>query len=105
MSLNTKWIYIHPNREAILANSPKEKMLGVREAAKKRTDPETQAYLAKNLQRYMCDEFSMDCAPPSYVNIYTPDGGVLRAVGEADAARLCLLLNSHPYQPQSWRVE
>lgn len=59
-----------------------------------RNDPKATAVAAKKTQRYLCDTFEFESSPPRYVNIYTPDGGVLRASTEADAQRICAELNA-----------
>lgn len=87
----SKWLWVHPDRDALIANAPKTE--GIKNPAKRVTRPNGLAHAATVFKTYTYDRFDRTCAPPSFVNIYTPDEGVLRVLTEADAARICDILN------------
>ena len=98
MDVNSKqnpkfcWLWVHPDRDAILATMPKDAQptLG---PCKRVTRPDGLAHAATVFKQYTHDRYDRTCSPPNFVNIYTPDGGVLRALTEAEAARICDILN------------
>ena len=90
--IESKWLWVHPDRDAIIATSPRDTQPTVG-PAKRATRPDGLAHAATVFKQYTHDRFDRTCAPPNFVNIYTPDGGVLRALTEADAARICDILN------------